>query len=173
MRAGIMIAAILFIPGLLVASGEPASAADDKTALGNRYYKGPLRKDNTTLFQAARAGNSKAIEKLVKTGYDVTATDKNGATPLCIAIQHRHDATAQRLLSFGSDMNHKDHNGRTPLHYAALYNQKNITHVLLLSGAERHARDKQGKTPRDLAVEKGHKTIVDYLDTEKFRKIIH
>lgn len=123
-----------------------------------------LRTDNTELLEAAKNGKTSRIRKLVNSGYDLNAVDKNGLTAFCIALKHGHHQTAQELMVFGSDKNHKDNSGKTPLHYAAIYNAEIIAGVLVRSGVDASEKDNSGKTARDWAIENKNNGVIRMMD---------
>ncbi|XP_038104288.1 uncharacterized protein LOC119765139 [Culex quinquefasciatus] len=76
----------------------------------------------TPLHHAAKCGNLKVLQLLLREGADVDAEDSNGNTSLYYAAR---DITkvVSFLIDYSSDINHKNMNGDTPLHF---YIQKGI-----------------------------------------------
>ncbi len=57
------------------------------------------------LFSAAKKGNVPLIEKLIKKGADVTATDNSNKSPLDYALAAKHFAAAKALLKHTEEFN--------------------------------------------------------------------
>ena len=67
------------------------------------------------LHQAAKAGGTVEIERLVKNGTAVDTPDPEHDTALDWAIYGQHIDAVRTLLDLGADANHADDQGRTPL----------------------------------------------------------
>ncbi|MFB0552068.1 MAG: ankyrin repeat domain-containing protein [Phycisphaerae bacterium] len=71
----------------------------------------------TALHYAARFGNKNVAEFLIAKGADINAEDKDGRTPLYIAINHDYKV-AELLINKGADGNIKTESGQTLLQLA-------------------------------------------------------
>jgi len=78
------------IAGLLLDLGVPASAQD--------------KRGETALHAAARSGNARLIERLVKAGADPMARDNSGWRPLELATTYGHREAVAALLGGGADV---------------------------------------------------------------------
>jgi ankyrin repeat protein len=58
--------------------------------------------NQTPLHVAAEDGSSGLVKMLVSSGADVNAVDKNGATPLILAMQNKHDEIVEMLKLAGA-----------------------------------------------------------------------
>jgi ankyrin repeat protein len=67
------------------------------------------------LHNAARSGNYKLIESIVRLGGNLNARDTNGQTALMIAAKGGHIAAVTTLARLGADVNAKDNDGKTAL----------------------------------------------------------
>jgi len=100
---------------LLDAGADPNSAR-------NHRKSGPLHY-TADGYVNGRAWNPKrqvqTIQTLLEAGADISAQDKNGATPLHRAVRTRCADAVQFLLEHGSDAKLKNKPGSTPFHLAA------------------------------------------------------
>ena len=78
------------IAALLLERGVPAAAED--------------KRGETALHAAARSGNAKLIERLVKAGADPMARDNSGWRPLELATTYGHREAVAALLGGGADV---------------------------------------------------------------------
>ena len=100
---------------LLIAAGA------DPNAAGNHRRSGPLHYAadgyiNGPAWDAER--QVRTIRRLLDSGADIHAQDKNGATALHRAVRTRCAAAVQCLLQAGSDPTLKNKSGSTPFHLA-------------------------------------------------------
>ena len=93
------------------------------------------------LWSAAKSDNKKVIEELVARGHDVNAKNKDGETPLWIAISKlKHPDIAELLLDLGAQINFRQHDlGMTPLDWAASEGKLEMVRALLKRGANPNA----------------------------------
>jgi ankyrin repeat protein len=120
----------------------------------------------TPLLRAARGADLPAIERLVAKGALVDLPQREGITPLMVAVgagassidtrgKFRTEldalATADALLEAGADIGVRDERGRTALHYAAAIGYTDVVMLLVEQGADLHAADADGVTPLDAA----------------------
>ena len=63
------------------------------------------------LLEAAKKGETKAVEALAAQGADLEMKDKDGRTPLMLAAQYGHTATVQALLAKGAKADARDAKG--------------------------------------------------------------
>jgi len=101
------------------------------------------------------------IERLLKAGADIHATDKNGVTMLHHAVRFRSPATVELLLQHGAAVNQQCmRSGGTPLHRAVTWSvapstsgksdqAREIIEILLRHGADPSIKNKLGKKPAD------------------------
>uniref|UniRef100_A0A8C7U227 Nuclear factor of kappa light polypeptide gene enhancer in B-cells 2 (p49/p100) n=1 Tax=Oncorhynchus mykiss TaxID=8022 RepID=A0A8C7U227_ONCMY len=83
--------------------------------------------------------------------------DKNGDTPLHLAIIHQQSAVTQQLvhtlltIQQHKVLNKLNHLGQTPLHLAVITRQVKVVDVLLRAGADPTLLDRDGRTALHLA----------------------
>lgn len=122
----------------------------------------------TLLHHAAKCGQDKIVEILLKHHADVDATvpeDLGGATgyrarletyrratPLHLAAEAGHEVVTQMLLDAHANVHLRNCNQLTPLHIAAREGHAKIVLQLLDKGADIHERTQAGSTPLHLAV---------------------
>ncbi|XP_072044524.1 uncharacterized protein [Amphiura filiformis] len=96
--------------------------------------------------------------------------DKDGLTPLHVAVKQKKLPLVSALLEFGADIHATDtKNGYTSLHYAVLdWSQTStsepLVRFLVEHHANKHAKDKEGNTAVHLCLEK----VQDYRSSEAF-----
>jgi ankyrin repeat protein/beta-lactamase regulating signal transducer with metallopeptidase domain len=138
----ILLAALLTVPTALVLTARAKTEP-------------PKAKTNSpqTLHQAAAAGDTEQVRKLLAQGADVNSKDKGGRTPLHTAAWYGRKDVVGVLLAHGANINEADGFGRTPLHLAANFGAKPVPELLLAKGAQIDARDKAGNTPLHAAAD--------------------
>jgi ankyrin repeat protein len=120
----------------------------------------------TPLLRAARGADLAAIERLLAAGALVDLPQRDGITPLMVAVgagasstdtrgKFRTEldalATADALLAAGAAIGERDARGRTALHYAAAVGYTDVATRLVESGADLMVADVDGVTPLDAA----------------------
>jgi hypothetical protein len=89
---------------------------------------------------------SPLIRALVTRGANVNGRDKEGDTPLMLAVGPEPADTVQAMLDRGAEVNARDNDGRTALMWAAQWGGIDIAKILLARGAEVNARSNGGVT---------------------------
>lgn len=125
-------------------------------------YKPPL---GAALFDAAFAGKTERIARLLAEGADVNWRNAGGWTPLMIAAAERHLDAVAALLDAKADPNMRNAYGRTALMFASRYGQLAIVDRLLGAGADANIvpTDATGLTALAAAAKEGHAEVVDLL----------
>ena len=88
---------------------------------------------------------------LLDHGSNVDAENKDGSTPLHLAVSSWNRAIFRKLLDHGANANAKDKDGWTPLHQASFEGETRTVSLLLDHGASTGVRDREGKTPLQVA----------------------
>lgn len=83
------------------------------------------------LLEAARAGNTPALQELLAQGAPINARDDNGNTALMLAVRYRHATTVRKLLDLGADTGLLNHEGLTALQIAQQMGFADIAETLL------------------------------------------
>ncbi|MBI3414342.1 MAG: ankyrin repeat domain-containing protein [Verrucomicrobia bacterium] len=145
---------------LLAAGADPSSAKNHRSSQPLHYAAdGCLESDS---WDAKR--QVQMIELLLKSGSDIHAQDKNGATPLHRAVRTRCAAAVRCLLNAGSNETLKNKPGSTPFHLAvqntgrggsgsekARTAQREIIQTFLDRGVNPAIKDQNGKSVLDWA----------------------
>lgn len=115
---------------------------------------------NTLLHVAARNGNVRLLEILLKGKANPNARNRVGDSPLMLAAYNGKQPAIDFLLAAGAELNHT---GWTPLHYAVFAEQAEMVSYLLLKGANVDARAPNEQTALMLAAKNGNLAIVKLL----------
>ena len=104
---------------------------------------------NTPLHRAVQTGKSKVMEMLIKAGTDMKMRNKDGDTPLLLALD---DSSALNPEDFSQLINpstvHLTNKcGDSPIHKAVQYGLTEVIEILMKAGADLTIRNKDGETP--------------------------
>ncbi|XP_037574178.1 GA-binding protein subunit beta-1-like isoform X4 [Dermacentor silvarum] len=114
------------------------------------------------LLESARNGETEEVRQLMTSGAPFT-TDWLGTSPLHMAAQNGHVATAEVLLRAGISRDARTKVDRTPLHVAAQEGHLDVVELLLKHSADIEAKDMLRMTPLHWAVERGHLDVIKCL----------
>lgn len=115
---------------------------------------------NTLLHVAARNGNLKLLEGLLKNKANPNARNHVGDSPLMLAAFNGKLEGVDALLKGGAKLNHA---GWTALHYAVFAEQAEMVKHLLGKGAQVNARAPNEQTALMLAAKNGNPAIARML----------
>ena len=87
------------------------------------------------------------LSLLISLDVNIEARNRNGETPLMLAVQYGRANIVEFLIAQGANVNVEDRKQRTPLHIAAQSRNPRIAKLLLNSGANPNAVDRDGLTP--------------------------
>lgn len=115
------------------------------------------------LWGTDRSGASNSAEiafLLASRGAKTGTVDKEGGSPLLVAVRKGITTLAAALLRRGGDVQTVEPGtGRTLLHLAALGGFGDLAELLLAAGAPAGTKDRFGKTALEYAVEHGNPTV--------------
>lgn len=120
----------------------------------------PPKEVSTTLpadsvARAVATDNARLFELALREGMSVDAADKEGRTPLFLAVEKGDGAGAERLLRHGANPDIPDQAGRTPLMIAAARGEMPTLFALAERARSFSALDCEGKTVLHYALEGG------------------
>lgn len=101
------------------------------------------------------ATNPAYVEWLIYFGVDVNERNKNGQTPLHIAINDKQLETVKFLIDNGANVRARDNNGRTPFHDAVKVKELAIMKLLNNYDIDIDARDNSNIKPLHIAKKVG------------------
>jgi ankyrin repeat protein len=117
----------------------------------------------SSLFKAARAGDIKKVQELLRAGADVDERTDDSQTPLLLAARRGHREVVRVLLEKGADSNAADENGNTALILATKGRHKAVVRLLLSKEADVEAADNQGRVALHHAAELGDVKLLRML----------
>ena len=132
----------------------------------------------TALHLAACNGRLEIMHLLLEHNADIHARNDRGEVALHIAVCHFRNNSQinilQLLLDHGADVNARDNEGSTPLHHSSsrrpsgsdIFSYKGSvegTRFLLEHGASMKAENNKGETAFQVALEEGHREMVEFL----------
>ena len=132
-----------------IEKGLKAALAKDR--LSDAQFQAQLKPIvEPMLIDAAKAGNTREVQRLFRAGTSLNCTDKYGNTPLIMATKENHTSIVRFLCSNGAEANQCKTNqwsfyskkcmpdGLPPLFYAAQNAQVDAIEVLVEHGANPH-----------------------------------
>ena len=134
---------------------------------------------DSSLFEAALAGNIEAVKQHIEAGTDLKQVDPNPVgskgSALHAAAAFGYTEVAVALIEAGADVNQKEKEGQTPLHTAALFCYPKIAQALLNNGADKTIKDNDGQTALEMVefpweIAKGIYELIDGIIFKPFGK---
>jgi len=107
----------------------------------------PPRTPAEALFRSIENGDAAEFSRLLDAGVSLSATNKNGETPLYVAAEKGQVEMARVLIAKGADAKVRTPNGETVLHAASMIESAALTTDLIRAGADVNAANNDGETP--------------------------
>ena len=144
----------------------PISNSDSEIPPPSTIAFYPTEKMSSELFKAARDGDEAKVRRLLEDNdAAVHEKDKDGLTPLLIAVKRGHKEVARLVLDHDADtINASDEDGNTALHLATKARHKEIVRLLLRQHPDiTDECNDSGRTALHLAVKMGDLVITRLL----------
>jgi ankyrin repeat protein len=126
--------------------------------------------DHDAFVHSARIGDTLAMERHLKLGVSVNATNSSGHTALLAATDENNVEMVKWLINKGADIDFfdvtKDLIDQTPFLYAGAYGLDDILDILIPLKPDVHIKNGYGGNALIPACEKGHLSTVRKLLTE-------
>ncbi|OMO50038.1 Major sperm protein [Corchorus capsularis] len=121
------------------------------------------------LHVAAVFDRTEELDRLLRNGRrePLDWRDKEGRTPLHLAVSKGNIECAKMLLKSGADENAKSNDGRTALYRAAANGNRRMVEILIEMDADPTIQDDHGRSALDVAREKGHEEMVEIMERGK------
>ncbi len=117
------------------------------------------------LCEAASAGRSAAIRRLLRKGVSPNPRLAIEPNPLCEAAQAGSLASVRALLEGGADP--RIFGDIPAVHWAVCHDDLAMLKLLVAAGASPRERDSDGETPLSIAEERGHHRLAAYLRSQR------
>ena len=153
-----------YLPSYVIAVGSFWVLAGVLATLSGCKKSGyELPKPKTTIFEAARSGNVRELQRHFYHGTDLNQGDDEKNTPLHYAVRARQTKAVKLLIDNGGKAAVKNRAQITPLHLAAASGSVPISELLIEAGAAVNAPDGTNSTPLYIAKRNGHVSLVRLL----------
>lgn len=147
---------------------QAAKAGDSATAialLGRKIDPNIGEPDGTTpLHWAVRNNDAALVDRLIRAGADVKATNRYGISAIALACESGSAPIVEKLIAAGVSANATGPYGETALHTCAHAGRVDAAKVLIAHGASLDAGDSwRGQTPLMWAAAQGHPDMMRVL----------
>lgn len=115
------------------------------------------------LITAASIGDLDLVNRLVKAGASLHATDERGRSALLAAVYNRRGDVARALIMAGADVNQKDGESNSAFLLASATNQLEVVRHTLSHGADVRSTDRYDGTALIAASQHGNVEVVKLL----------
>ncbi|WP_344783512.1 ankyrin repeat domain-containing protein [Microbacterium kribbense] len=126
-----------------------------------------------SLFEAAIAGHTEAVEELVASGADLDAVDARGRTPILLAAIGRHYDVVKVLAAAGADIDKQDNTCINPFLLGCITNDLALVRIMIDAGTDLSRLTRFGGNGLTPACEKGFLEITEELLTHTDINVNH
>ncbi len=120
-----------------------------------------------SLLQAAKLGDSPAIEKLIAEGVNVNAASEDGTTALMMAASAGQLKALRLLQERGATLNQTRSDGFSALSLAVFFGHEEIVRQLVTQGADIDVKGRGQATAETWATARGFASIAELLRSRK------
>lgn len=124
------------------------------------------------LFVACENGYNQIVDRLLQIPKIINIQNKNGWTPLIVAIYNNKKDIVKTLLLNGADLSICNFKGTTPLMYArsaySEHKDSEILQLLLKLGVDIHQKDYSNKSVLDYCIENNEIEVLNIIKGENF-----
>jgi ankyrin repeat protein len=140
---------------------KPAPEAVDLAVARGAVIDARDANSDTALHAALRTGNLAVAAKLAAAGSDLFSKNRNGETPMSLAILAGPEAL--KAIIGGTRIKVLDSLGASPLHYAAQLGKAEAVDWLIAAGVDKNQRNILGESAADIAEKRGYAEIAAKL----------
>ena len=115
------------------------------------------------IFKACKENNFDSVQYMVYKHSDIEVKDKDGNTPLIVAIANDNYGIAHLLIENGANIENPDMRGNTPLMVASAAGHVKMVKLLVSKGANVNASSDSGNTALQYASVMNETAIVKFL----------
>jgi methionyl-tRNA formyltransferase len=119
------------------------------------------------LLQSCKTNSHEIVARLIQIPKIINTQDKNGWTPLIVAIYNNSKETVKILLASDASLSICNFKGTTPLMYAkssfSIYNDSEIINLLLDFGVDLYKEDYSGKNVLDYCMKNDEMGVLDII----------
>ena len=172
---GLMCVALFSVLGTACRAGAPLAIGAAMTAppangqatlpVSPQGTDTPMNLLTEQLIQAAEAGDTPAVQRLLKADADIDGRDARGRTPVMAAAHGNRVDTVRALIQAGADIDIRDDRMDNPFLYAGAEGLLDILRLAIVAGADTKLTNRFGGTALIPAAERGHVDVVNELLT--------
>ena len=106
-----------------------------------------LGKESYDIFDAIKEGNNVKIKEVIKKTKNLNTFNKDGISPLTLAIVKDNKEIVKDLIRNGADVNLKDSEGFLTIEMAIHYKKIDILKILVENNVDINLKDDYDQTP--------------------------